>query len=185
MFEYRHIALESTWPKTNSAQTNSAQNQVGPKPSRPKTNSALDYEIFLLPGLRDLSPLFFSFLFSFSSSSIVCIIYWEFISLKVLSINSKKLEIWSAVTFKLLLWCEFKCTVWNGNESENPFLISGITKNADFFSRKWKKKILFCSKDFWKGKNWKFEFKKIYWLENHVKTDFFFPIFFFFFKFLI
>ena len=58
--------------------------------------------------------------------------HWEFISLKGVSIQNKS-EIWSAVTFKLLQWFEFKCTVWNGNESENPFLISGITKNADFF----------------------------------------------------
>ena len=33
-------SFESTRPKTNSAQTKSAQNQLGPKPSRPKTNSA-------------------------------------------------------------------------------------------------------------------------------------------------
>ena len=51
----RSYALESTRPKTNSAQTKSAQNQLGPKPTRP------------CPGLRDPSPLFFSFLLSSSS----------------------------------------------------------------------------------------------------------------------
>ena len=56
-------ALESTRPKTNSAQTKSAQNQLGPKLSRPKTNSAQNS---LGPGLQDPSPLFFSFFFSFS-----------------------------------------------------------------------------------------------------------------------
>ena len=57
-------ALESSRPKTNSAQTKSPQNQLGPKPSRPKTNSAQNS---LGLGLRDISSLFFSFLFSFSS----------------------------------------------------------------------------------------------------------------------
>ena len=59
-----YIALESSRPKTKSTQTKSAQNQLGPKPSRPKTNSA---QTSLGPGLRDISSLFFSFLFSFSS----------------------------------------------------------------------------------------------------------------------
>ena len=59
-------ALESTRPKTKSA-----QNQLGP---------ALDYEILLLS-----SSLSSFLLLSFSSSFIVCIMPWEFISLKEVS----------------------------------------------------------------------------------------------------
>ena len=62
--------------------------QTRPKPSRPKINSAQNS---LGPGLRDISSLFsFLFLFlllSFFSSSIVCIMYWELISLKEVSIQ--------------------------------------------------------------------------------------------------
>ena len=76
-------ALESTRPKTNSAQTKSAQNQLGPK--------------LIGPGLGDPSPLFFSFLFSFSSSSFFFFFHplyyhWEFISLKGVSIQ----KIWKS-----------------------------------------------------------------------------------------
>ena len=104
-------ALESTRPKTNSAQTKSAQNQLGPKPSRPKTNSAQNA---LGPGLRDPFPFFFSFLlllsFSFLPSFVLCT--GNLFPIKECQFQRDPkgsiLEIWSTVTFKLLLWFKKK-----------------------------------------------------------------------------
>ena len=66
--------------RVNSAQNQLGPNQVGPKPTRPKTKSAQTNSAqtqlgpkLIGPGLGDPSPLFFSFLISFSSSSILCI----------------------------------------------------------------------------------------------------------------
>ena len=85
----------------------------------------------------------------------------------------------SAVTF---YYCNVNKSIhfWNGNESENPFLISNSTKNADFL-RKWQK-ITFLVKNFCdKLKKNNFELKMLKLLENHVKTQlqflFFFQIF--------
>ena len=59
---------------------------------------------------------------------------------------------------------------WNGNESDNPFLISNFIKNDDF-SRKWQKKNTFSVKHFCDKltKN-SFELKMPKFLEDHVKT---------------
>ena len=64
------LGPKPTRPKPSWPKTNSAQNQVGPKPTRPKTKSAQNQvgpkPTRPCPGLRDPSPLFFSFLFSSS-----------------------------------------------------------------------------------------------------------------------
>ena len=57
---------------------------------------------------------------------------------------------------------------WNGNESENPFLISNFTKNDDFL-RKWQK-TLFGQKFLWQANKNSFGLKIPKFLENHVKT---------------
>ena len=105
------LGPKPTRPKPSRPKTNSAQNQVGPKPTWPKTHSALDYEILLL------SSSLSSFLFLLLPSFVLCT--GNLFHLKDCQSDSihRNLEIWSAVTFKLLLWCELKCTVWNGNES--------------------------------------------------------------------
>ena len=113
-------ALESTRPKTNSAQTKSAQNQLGPKPSRPKTKSAQN-QLGLKPSrpktnsalpwiTRSFSSLllfplfffFFFFLFLLLSSFVLC--PGNLFPLKKCH-DPKILEIWNTVglTFKLLL----------------------------------------------------------------------------------
>ena len=59
---------------------------------------------------------------------------------------------------------------WNGNESENPLLISNFTKNAEFL-RNGKKTPLFLVKNFCdKLKKNNFELKMLKLPENHVKT---------------
>ena len=80
--------------RVNSAQNQLGPNQVGPKPTRPKTKSAQNQlgPKLIGPGLGDPSPLFFSFLFSFSSPSFFFFFHplyyhWEFISLKGVSIQ--------------------------------------------------------------------------------------------------
>ena len=80
-----HLGSNLTRPKPSRPKTDSAQNQVGPKPTGPKTHSALDYEIFLLSS--SLSSFLFLLLSFSSSSSIVCIMHWELISLKEVSIQ--------------------------------------------------------------------------------------------------
>ena len=104
-------ALESTRPKTNSAQTKSAQSQLGPKPSRPKTNSAQNS---LGPGLRDPFTPFFSFLLLLSFFPFFHHLYYALgIYFPYRSVNPPRVK------------------QKNFGNLENPF--SGITKNADFF----------------------------------------------------
>ena len=54
----------------------------------------------------------------------------------------------SAITFKLLKIVYKSIHFWNGNESENPCLISNLTKN-DFLKTKWQKNHFFGKKSSW------------------------------------
>ena len=78
-------------PKPTRPKTKSAQNQLGPKPTRPKIHRPWITRSFSSLLLLLLLPLFFSFLFSFSSSSFFFFhhlyYHWEFISLKGVSIQ--------------------------------------------------------------------------------------------------
>ena len=159
-------ALESTRPKTNSAQTksaqnqlgpkpsrpktNSAQNQVGPKPTRPKTNSAQDYEILLL------SSSLSSFLFLLLPSFVLC------------TGNLFHLKKYQFKKFGNLERCNFQTVTvmfGMGMSQRIHFWYKVLLKMLIFFQKMKKKsenkKHFFCSKDFWKGKNWKFELKNI------------------------
>ena len=163
----------------NSAQNQLGPNQVGPKPTRPKTKSAqnqLGPKLIGL-GLGDPSPLFFSFLFSFSSSFFFFFhplyYHWELISLKGVSIQKNYKS--GACNFQTVTVMWIKVTVWNGNESENPSLILGITKNADFYFQKMakqktnKKKTLFFFRK-WKKKKNHFFVQKIFGKTKKLKV---------------
>ena len=155
-----HLGSNPTRPKPSRPKTDSAQNQVGPKPTRPKTHSALDYEIFLLSSsLSSFLFLLLSFSSS-SSSSIVCIMHWELISLKEVSIQkdwkSGDLEHCNFLTVTVMwikvyclksgdlehcnfltvtvMWIKVYCLEWEWVR-ESVFDIRD-TKNADFFSQK-------------------------------------------------
>ena len=58
---------------------------------------------------------------------------------------------------------------WNGNESENPFLISNFTKNYNFL-RKWQKITFLVKTILGQPTKHNFELKMLKLLENHVKT---------------
>ena len=186
---FRRCPMSSLCSRVNSAQNQLGPNQVGPKPTRPKTKSAqtqlgpaLDYEILLLS-----SSLTSFLLLSFSSSFIVCIMPWEFISLKEVSWskNFGNLE-YCRPNFQTVCYCDVNKSILfgMGMSQRIHFWYHGVLKMLIFFSRKWPKKSLFLFKRFLERlKNWKFKLK-IQWLENHVTRDFFFFKSFFF-KFLI
>ena len=56
--------------------------------------------------------------------------------------------------------------IWNGNESENPFLISNFTKNYIFFFEN-DKNHFSGKKNSWTAYKNNFEFKELKLLENH------------------
>ena len=90
-------------PKPTRPKTKSAQNQLGPKPSRPKTNSALPWITRSFSSLL-LFPLFFFFFFLFLLLSSFVLCPGNLFPLKKCH-DPKILEIWNTVglTFKLLL----------------------------------------------------------------------------------
>ena len=143
--------------RVNSAQNQLGPNQVGPKPTRPKTKSAQNQlgpkPTRPCPGLRDPS-LFFSFLFS--SSFIVCIMPWEFISLIVSwSKNCGNLE-YCRPNFQTVtvMWIKVYCLEWEWVR-ESIFWYQGVQCWFFFFQKMAKKNHFFCSKDFGKAKKLK------------------------------